>query len=223
MIHVMIVDDHQLFVDALRNLLEDEEGIEVTTIASSPEQALGKLAQKPKVDIVLMDISFQNSEMDGMDTAERIYEEYPHLKVLILTASNNGRFIARMLRQNISGYILKNTAARELVKALNAVKGGDTYYGMDVMKAHMDYVSKMHAYGSDTIHVTKRERQVLQLLVEGKSTQEIGEELHIGEAGVETHRRNLRNKFKVKNTAGLIREAILQDLVDLGSYKNGRR
>ncbi|MEL6255077.1 MAG: response regulator transcription factor [Bacteroidota bacterium] len=219
MIRVMIVDDHQLFVDALRSLLEDEQGIEVTAIASSPKQALGILAQKPQVDIILMDISFHNSEMDGMDVAEKVYEEYPHLKVLILTASNNGRFIARMLRQKISGYMLKNTAARELVKALNTVNGGDTYYGIEVMKAHMDYISKLHAHGAETVHVTKREREVLQLLVAGKSTQEIGEELHIGEAGVETHRRNLRNKFKVKNTAGLIREAILQDLVDIDGFK----
>ena len=215
----MIVDDHQLFVDALRSLLEDEQGIEVTAIASSPEQALGILAQKPQVDIILMDISFHNSEMDGMDVAEKVYEEYPHLKVLILTASNNGRYIARMLRQKISGYMLKNTAARELVKALNTVNSGDTYYGIEVMKAHMDYISKLHAHGAETVHVTKREREVLQLLVEGKSTQQIGEELHIGEAGVETHRRNLRNKFKVKNTAGLIREAILQDLVDVDGFK----
>ena len=219
MIRVMIVDDHQLFVDALRSLLEDEQGIEVTAIASSPEQALGTLAQKPQVDIILMDISFHNSEMDGMDVAEKVYEEYPHLKVLILTASNNGRYIARMLRQKISGYMLKNTAARELVKALDTVNNGDTYYGIEVMKAHMDYISKLHAHGAETVHVTKREREVLQLLVEGKSTQEIGEELHIGEAGVETHRRNLRNKFKVKNTAGLIREAILQDLVDVDGFK----
>ncbi|MEM6799890.1 MAG: response regulator transcription factor [Bacteroidota bacterium] len=219
MIRVMIVDDHQLFVDALRNLLEDEQDIEVVSIASSPEQALEILAQKPQLDVILMDISFQNSEMDGMDTAEKIYEEYPLLKVLILTASNNGRYIARMLRQKISGYMLKNTAAKELVKALNLVHNGETYYGMEVMKAHMDYVSKLHAYGGGTVHVTKRERQVLQLLVAGKSTQEIGEELHIGEAGVETHRRNLRNKFKVKNTAGLIREAILQDLVDVDGFK----
>ncbi|MDW3651755.1 MAG: response regulator transcription factor [Bacteroidia bacterium] len=219
MIRVMIVDDHQLFVDALRSLLEDEQGIEVTAIASSPEQALATLAQKPQVDIILMDISFHNSEMDGMDVAEKVYEEYPHLKVLILTASNNGRYIARMLRQKISGYMLKNTAARELVKALNTVNDGDTYYGIEVMKAHMDYISKLHSHGAETVHVTKREREVLQLLVEGKSTQEIGEELHIGEAGVETHRRNLRNKFKVKNTAGLIREAILQDLVDVDGFK----
>ncbi|MEM8887004.1 MAG: response regulator transcription factor [Bacteroidota bacterium] len=219
MIRVMIVDDHQLFVDALRSLLEDEQDIEVTAIASSPEQALGILAQKPQVDIILMDISFHNSEMDGMDVAEKVYEEYPNYKVLILTASNNGRYIARMLRQKISGYMLKNTAARELVKALNTVHNGDTYYGIEVMKAHMDYISKLHAHGAETVHVTKREREVLQLLVEGKSTQEIGEELHIGEAGVETHRRNLRNKFKVKNTAGLIREAILQDLVDVDGFK----
>ena len=219
MIRVMIVDDHQLFVDALRSLLEDEQDIEVTAIASSPEQALGILAQKPQVDIILMDISFHNSEMDGMDVAEKVYEEYPNYKVLILTASNNGRYIARMLRQKISGYMLKNTAARELVKALNTVNNGDTYYGIEVMKAHMDYISKLHAHGAETVHVTKREREVLQLLVEGKSTQEIGEELHIGEAGVETHRRNLRNKFKVKNTAGLIREAILQDLVDIDGFK----
>jgi len=219
MIRVMIVDDHQLFVDALRSLLEDEQDIEVTAIASSPEQALGILAQKPQVDIILMDISFHNSEMDGMDVAEKVYEEYPDYKVLILTASNNGRYIARMLRQKISGYMLKNTAARELVKALNTVNNGDTYYGIEVMKAHMDYISKLHAHGAETVHVTKREREVLQLLVEGKSTQEIGEELHIGEAGVETHRRNLRNKFKVKNTAGLIREAILQDLVDIDGFK----
>ena len=218
MMRIMIVDDHQLFVDALCSLLEDEQEIAVVAKASSPDQALDLIKQH-RPDIVLMDISFQNADMDGLEAAELIYEHCPSTRVMMLTASDRGRHIARTLRQKISGYMLKNTAAKELVKALRTICRGESYYSVEVMKAHMDYVSMIHQRGGPTVKVTKREQEVLQLIVEELSTGEIGERLNIGEAGVETHRRNLRQKFEVKNTAGLVREAILQDLVDLKKFK----
>ncbi|MEL6670902.1 MAG: response regulator transcription factor [Bacteroidota bacterium] len=216
MIRVLIADDHKLFVDALRTLLEDERDIEVVGIANTATKAL-ELLNSLQVDIVLMDIRFKGEEMDGLSAAELINDDYPMVKVLILTASNQGSYIARMLRQKIAGYMLKDTAARELVKALHAIQKGETYYSVEVMKRHMDHVN---AHSSKPkVKVTRREQEVLQLLVEEYSTSEIGEALSIGEAGVETHRRNLRQKFEVKNTAGLVREAILRDLVDTEKFK----
>ena len=216
MIRIMIVDDHQLFVDALKTMLADEADMEVVATAHEAKRAFQVLGNQ-EVDIVLMDIRLGESQMNGMEAAEHINEHFPTAKVIILTMLKEGKFIARMLKHNISGYMIKHSAGGDLVKALKLISKGETYYSMEVMKAHMDYVRQINVHGP-SVHLTQREQEILQLLVEEYSTTEIGEKLCIGEAGVETHRRNLRKKLKVKNTAGLVREALIRDLVDTGKF-----
>lgn len=213
MIRVMIVDDHQLFTDALKRMLDDEPNMQVMATASTAESALEQLATI-RPDIVLMDIRLNSSGMNGLEAAEYIDQEFPFLKVIILTSLKDGKSISRALKYGIAGYMLKDAAGGELLKALQTVQKGDSYFGMEVMQAHMEYVRKQHKMGMG-IRLTPREKEILQLLVEEYSTAEIGDKLCIGEAGVETHRRNLRRKLGVKNTAGLVREALLNELVDL--------
>jgi DNA-binding NarL/FixJ family response regulator len=213
----MIVDDHQLFTDALRRMLADEADIEVIATASEAELALTQL-EHIRPDIVLMDIRFKAGNMNGLEAAEKIEADFPFIKVILLTSLNKGTFIAKALRLNVGGYLLKDAAGEELLKAVYAVSQGDTFFGVEVMKTHFAYIRKQHQQGTG-IRLTPREREILQLLVEERSTVEIGEQLCIGEAGVETHRRNLRRKLGVKNTAGLVREAILKELIDLEKYQ----
>jgi DNA-binding NarL/FixJ family response regulator len=141
------------------------------------------------------------------------------VKVIILTMFKHGGLVHRLLQHKVGGFMLKDSEANELISAIRRVHKGDTYYSVDIMKALMDYQRQIYIKGPK-IKLTPREREVLQLLVEEYSTSEIGSMLNIGDAGVETHRRNLRNKLDVKNTAGLVREAILRNLVDLEKYQN---
>ncbi|MEM7655113.1 MAG: response regulator transcription factor [Bacteroidota bacterium] len=217
MIRILIADDHQLFSDALGRMLADEPEIEVVGTVSRAQDTFAKI-ESLRPDIVLMDIRFKAGEMDGLAGAEAIDEAFPFVKVILLTSLNRGKSIARALRSQVSGYLLKDAEGDQLLKAVWAVHRGETYYGFEVMKTHLDYVRKQHQQGNG-IRLTGREKEILQLLVEEKSTSEIGDQLCIGEAGVETHRRNLRRKLGVKNTAGLVREAIIKDLVELDHYQ----
>ncbi|MCB0836026.1 MAG: response regulator transcription factor [Bacteroidia bacterium] len=216
-IRLMIVDDLRLFVDALKMMLMDIPGMEVVASCSSAEEAIQTLQEK-KVDIILLDIRLGEDVMNGLDAAEYIYENFPWVKVLMLSMHKKGEYINQTLRNNIAGYLLKDSAAQELVKAVRTIANGGTYFSTEVMQTHMDFTRKQHR-GEEKIKLTPREKEILQLIVEGFSTLEIGEKLCVGEAGIETHRRNLRHKLKVNNTAGLVREAILQNLVDTDNLK----
>ena len=217
MIRIMIVDDLRLFVDALKTMLMDEPGMEVVASCSSAEEAILEL-ESTTVDVVLMDIRLGQDVMNGLEAAEHIYDHYPEVKVLMLSMHKKGEYINQMLQNNIAGYMLKDSAGKELVQAVHVINKGGTYYSTEVMRTHMDFTRKQHQ-GGNVIRLTKREKEILQLIVEGLSSLEISDKLCVGEAGIETHRRNLRHKLKVNNTAGLVREAILKNLVDVDNLR----
>lgn len=218
-VRILIVDDHQVFTEALSIMFEDDPDIDVVGTANTSQRALSIMADKgAMINVVIMDIRLKGSDMNGLEAAEYIYDHYPTAKVLLLTMMQDGKLAARALQQNIAGYMLKDDAGADLRKAILKVYKGETFYSPDIMKAHMDYVRDLHISGGP-LRLTPREREVLQLLVEEYSTSEIGQMLKIGEAGVETHRRNLRNKLDVKNTAGLVREALRRNLIDLDKLR----
>jgi len=216
MIKVLIVDDHRIFVDALCAMFAEDRDIEVVGTATDSAQALSKL-EKGGVDIALMDIRMPKSEMDGMELAEYIYEHFPQVRVILLSSHQEGKIISRAINSSISGYMIKNAAGMELKKAINDVSQGDTFYSVEIMKSHMDYMRKQGSE-NEGVKLTRREKEVLQFIVEEFNTMEIGQKLGIGEAGIETHRRNIRHKLGVRNTAGMVREAVIRNLVDLSKY-----
>ncbi|MEO0900375.1 MAG: response regulator transcription factor [Bacteroidota bacterium] len=218
MIRLLIVDDHQLFASSLQLLLEDEEHYEVVGTAPHPEAAIELLSQL-EVDIVLMDVRMGENHMDGIEATAYLNEHFPSIKVIVITMFKHGALVHQLLQHKVSGFMLKDSDAGELIDAIAKVHRGETYYSVEIMKSLMDYQRQLYIKGPG-IKLTPREREVLQLLVEEYSTSEIGGILDIGPTGVETHRRNLRNKLDVKNTAGLVREAILRNLVDLEKFKN---
>ncbi|MCI4667184.1 MAG: response regulator transcription factor [Bacteroidia bacterium] len=217
MIRIFIVDDHQIFASSLHHLLEEEEDFEVVGTATHPEEAF-KLMESKEVDVVLMDIRMGEDHMDGIEGTTYLNEHFPTVKVIILTMFNHGALIHQLLQQQVGGFLLKDSDVNDLIKAIKKVSKGETYYSVEIMKTLMDYQRQLYIKGPN-VKLTPRERQVLQLLVEEYSTSEIGGILNIGDTGVETHRRNLRNKLDVKNTAGLVREAILRKLVDLNKFQ----
>ncbi len=217
MIRLFIVDDHKLFANSLHHLLEEEEDLQVVGTAHHPEEAF-KILEKKSVDLLLMDVRMGEQHMDGVAGTEYVNEHFPEIKVVILTMFKHGALVHKLLQHKVAGFLLKDSNAAELLQAIRRISMGETFYSVEIMKALMDYQREIYIKGPK-VKLTPRETEVLQLLVEEYSTSEIGRILEIGDAGVETHRRNLRNKLDVKNTAGLVREAILRNLVDLGKFQ----
>jgi DNA-binding NarL/FixJ family response regulator len=209
-INVAIVDDHQLVIDGLRSLLENESGFQFKAHALNGEEAL-KLAANLKIDVFLMDIDMP--VMSGIDATKRLKAEYPHIKVIILTMHDEKSIIKMLMDIGADGYLLKNSNREELVLAIRNVASGKKHFSSDVTMSLLQPDEPKHQ-GDDLKELTEREIEILKLIAEGLSNKEIGEKLFISHRTVDTHRTNLMKKLEVHNIAGLIRFAIKNGLVE---------
>ena len=210
---VLLADDHRMMRDGLRAVLE-KDGIEVVGEAANGREAMAQaLALAP--DVVVMDIAMP--ELNGIDAARRIAAELPRTKVLALSMSADRRYVMAMLEAGASGYLLKNAASDELLRALEAVMRGETYLSPSIAG---DVVGRAIVQGSPSSlraekQLTPRERQVLQLLAEGKSSKEIAAALQIALPTVETHRRQLTAKLNLRTIAELTKYAIREGITSV--------
>lgn len=205
MIRVVIADDHQIVLDGLKTLLDQEDNIKTIGEATDGYEVLRILDQN-EVDIAVLDIEMPR--LDGIETAKKIKEEYPDVKVLILSMYNNEEFIKNLIQTGVSGYILKNRGKEELIKAVNHVAMGGEYFGEAVTQTIMSSLKKPKKDLTEQMQLTRREVEVLKLIAEGLSSPQIGEKLFIEPSTVDTHRRNLIDKTGVPNSKALIRYAI---------------
>ena len=203
MIRILLADDHKMIIDGLQSMLASVEEIEVVGEAFTGTEVLKKVKQN-QVDIILMDINMP--ELDGILTTQKVKKEYPETKVLILTMYNKPEFIRNLLEAGASGYILKNTGREELLEAIKQISNGQNYFGREVTKTVME--SLRGTPRNTTFNLTKREKEVLRLIVQECTTSEIADQLFISTHTVETHRKNLLSKLNVKNTAGLVKYAL---------------
>jgi DNA-binding NarL/FixJ family response regulator len=213
MIRVLIVDDHAILRDGIRSILESQEDIIVVGEAGNGEEAL-EFVSKLMPDIVLMDISMPKT--NGLEATRLIKEQFPQVKVLILTQHDNREYIAPALGAGASGYVLKRSGRREMLNALRQVyEQGAFLTGNVTQEVLREYSKNGHNKKEADQHLTDRERQVLHLIVEGKSNKEIALELGISPKTVSVHRTNLMLKLDVQNTVELIRYATSNPLVSL--------
>ena len=151
--------------------------------------------------------------MDGIETTRTILREFPHIKVLALSMHDDESHIINMIQEGASGYILKTTGQGELTKALRLVAQGQNYFTKEASEVMLAYISqKHHVRRKDQDVLTKREREVLQLIAAEHTNQEIAQRLCLSPRTVDTHRRNLLQKLDVKNTAGLVKYALSHEL-----------
>lgn len=213
LINILIVDDHKIVRDGIISSLKNFENLNVVGEASNGKAVLDLLARKP-VDVVLMDISME--DMDGIEATGIIRNNYPDAKILALTMHEDESHIVRMLKAGAMGYILKNVSMDGLIKAIQTVARGEAYFSRKVSDTIMArFVSAKTAKKSTGFdHLTKREKEILKLIAEGLTNHEIAERLFISSRTVDTHRRNLIQKLQVKNTAGLVRMAIKNGIVE---------
>lgn len=217
MIKVLIVDDHQILRDGIKALIGSKKNISVIGECEDGSE-VEDFVSKNMPDVILMDIKMTG--MNGIDTTKELIQKYPEIKILALSMHNEEQYIVSMLKAGASGYVLKNTNEKELITAIEKVNMGEIFYSLEVANVMMSkYMNKtVKKYSSNfkiTVDdLTRREKEIIKLISNENTNQEIAEKLQISARTVDTHRRNLLHKLGVKNTAGLVKFAVLNNLVD---------
>jgi DNA-binding NarL/FixJ family response regulator len=213
-IRVLIVDDHAILRDGIRSLLERQDGITVIAEASNGREALARVEEFTP-DIVLMDVAMP--VMDGLEATRRLKETHPEVRVLILTQHDSQEYVAPSLQAGASGYVLKRSGGREVVMAIRHVHEEGAFLEPGVTHHLLRDYAASEDEKSDRPSLTERERQVLELVVEGKSNKEIARALVISPKTVSVHRSNIMGKLGVHNSAELVRYVIEHNLLDLNA------
>ena len=208
----MIVDDHQMFIDGVKSLLRKEKQFEFIAEANTGEDALRLLSEQVP-DILISDISMPG--MSGKELVQAIKKEYPGVKILVLSMHNEADVISDIMYMEAEGYILKNIGKQELVTALQKLSDGGTHYSDEVLLSLMRKVKKENKKEKETITLSDREIEIVKLIAQEFSNEEIAEKLFLSKRTVETHRKNIHQKTGIKTVVGLIKFAIRNDLVEL--------
>jgi DNA-binding NarL/FixJ family response regulator len=210
-IKLLIADDHQLLLDGISSLFRDEDSITIVGKASDGHEVL-QIVEKQDVDICLLDISMPG--MDGIETARSLKEKNPNVKVIILTTYNDREIVEELIDIGVSGYILKNATKQELLEAINRVYHDGMYFSNEVQQSLMENYVKLNRQkrSPQTIVLTQREKEILQLLSKEYTNEKIAAELNISYRTVETHRKNLMHKTNAHNLAGLLKYGYQNDL-----------
>jgi DNA-binding NarL/FixJ family response regulator len=214
-IKIMIVDDHQLIRDGIKASLSGEASIEVVAEAASASEALAQLCSQPDIQVVVMDISLGEGA-DGIKATQQISQQYKQVHVLAISMHDEEAHVLNMLKAGAIGYMLKEQGMSDLVTAIRTVALGESYFSKAVSDTLMQqFVRKKQGKASRLAALTPREKQILKMIAEEYTNQEIADQLFISPRTVDTHRRNLILKLNVKNTAGLVRYALSHHLIDL--------
>ena len=212
-IKILIVDDHRIIRDGLKSLLLDEKDMVIVAEAENGNQAI-KMVAMQKIDVALMDI--QMDEMNGITATQIIKEKFPQTKVLALSMFSDFGYISKMLKAGATGYILKNADKTELTEAVRKVAKGESYFSFAVNEKILDKLrgKKQEPSSNQHIQLSDREKEILKLIAEGLINKEIALKVSLSPLTVDTHRKNLLRKLNVKNTAGLVRYAMENGLLE---------
>jgi two-component system, NarL family, response regulator NreC len=214
-IRILLADDHQIVRDGLRALLEKEQDVEVVAEAANGRDAV-RLALSLKPTVVLIDVSMP--DLNGVEATRQIVESLPTVKVIALSMHSDKRYVGAMLKAGASGYLLKDLAFDEVIRAIAAVTQNQVYLSRGVVGLVVeDYVQHLSSeeVEAGTPSLTPREREILQLIAEGRSTKEIALTLHISIKTVETHRRQLMDRLDIHSVAELTKYAVRHGLTSL--------
>jgi DNA-binding NarL/FixJ family response regulator len=211
---VLLVDDHKIIRDGLRAVLEKESEIRVVGEAADGHEAIA-VARSTRPDVIVMDVSMRG--LNGIDATSRILSELPESKVIGLSMNADRRYVLAMLGAGAVGYVLKDAAADELLRAIHTVAAGQTFLSPEITGIVVARAVKAELPAeSPGGTLSTREREVLQLLAEGYTSKDIGAELHIAISTVETHRRQIMGKLKLRSVAELTKYAVREGLTPLG-------
>lgn len=210
-INLLIADDHTMFLQGIVSLLEQESEIDIVGKANNGIEALNIIKQEA-IDLIILDISMP--EMDGIELSKILKKEYPEIKILVLSTHSNVNIISRLIRIGVNGYLLKNAEKSELLEAIYSIIEGNNYFSEETEEKYLANQFKIEKQVSTLTELSSREKEILVLIAHEYNTAEIAEKTFISLNTVNTHRRNLLSKLNAKNTAGLVKYAVENGLVD---------
>jgi DNA-binding NarL/FixJ family response regulator len=209
---ILLVDDHMVVREGLRALLATEPDLEVVGEAETGRQAVD-LARQLRPNLVVMDIVMPS--LNGLEATRQITKNAPSCKVLILSSYSDDEYVQRLTEVGATGYLIKHTAADELLNAIREIEKGNTVYSPAIARQLRDHHAGKPAQRND--HLTGREAEVLQLVAEGQPSKQIASELGINIKTVEKHRQQVMNKLSIHDVAGLTRYAIAKGIIKSGA------
>jgi two-component system, NarL family, response regulator NreC len=212
-IRILLADDHQLMRSGVRLMLEREPDISVVGEASDGREAVS-LVKTLKPEVVVMDIGMPN--LNGIEAAHQMTQENPALAIVIVSMHSDESYVLRALKAGARGYLLKDSAEADLIKAIHVVYAGKSFFSPAVSKVLLDdYVRKLRRSGTEDAYdlLTPREREILQLIAEGKSNKDIANLLNLSVYTVESHRSNLMGKLNLRGLPELILYAVRRGII----------
>jgi len=211
MVNIVLVDDHVLVRDGIKALLEEEEGVSVIGEASDGFDAL-ELLKHQQPDLLIVDIKMP--KMNGIELVRAVKKNYTQIKTLMLSMHNSEEYVLNSIEAGADGYLLKGANKLEFLKALHAVASGSKYFSGDISSIIVNNLTKSKSKNTvlkkaddNPFQLTKREKQILKLILKGKSNREIASELEVSKRTTEVHRFNLMKKLEVKNLMELSQKA----------------
>jgi len=213
-IKIIIVDEHRILREGLSTLIAKQSDMEIIGEATDGREAL-QLLEKLMPDLILMDVTMPN--LNGIEATRKIKSKNPEIEIIALSLHSDRRYVLGMIDAGASGYLLKECAFEELVRAINTVMAKKKYLSPGISDILIEEYVKKTTQDKPTIYskLTPREREILQLIAEGKNTKEIARYLFISVKTVETHRRHIKKKLKVQSVAELTKIAIREGLTVL--------
>lgn len=211
-INLLIADDHTMFLQGIVSLLEQEPEINIVGKANNGIESLNIISTEEAIDLIILDISMP--EMDGIELSKILKKEYPEIKILVVSTHSNVNIISRLIRIGVNGYLLKNAEKSELLEAIYSIIEGNNYFSEETEEKYLANQFKIEKQVSTLTELSSREKEILILIAHEYNTAEIAEKTFISLNTVNTHRRNLLSKLNAKNTAGLVKYAVENGLVD---------
>jgi two-component system response regulator NreC len=209
-IRIILADDHAILRHGLGKLIQQEENMEIIAQTGDGHSTI-ELTRELSPDIIIMDIGMP--DLNGIDATRKITRDFPNVKIIGLSMHSGKKFISEMLKAGASGYLLKDCAFEELITAIKTVSEGKTYLSPSISDVIVEnYIRPSDEQNSAFSLLSQREREVLQLLAEGKTTKQIGMTLYISSKTVEGHRLRIMSKLKIDNVANLTKYAIREGL-----------
>lgn len=215
MIKIIIADDHQIVIDGIKLMFSTEDDLTCVAEANNGQEVLDVL-KEVEADVLVLDIDMPI--LNGIETSKQLQQSHPDLKIVALSMLSEVSLIKMILKYGAKGFLLKNAGKDEVLEAIRTIHRGKKYFSADVSEIVMNSFSKNNTSTKTKTNpfpkLSRREKQVLALIVDEFTTSEIAEKLFIGFGTVETHRRNLLMKLGARNTAGLVRACLEYDLLN---------
>lgn len=215
-INILLVDDHQIIRDGIKLMLQDSEFIQIKEEASSVAEALDILERKNDISLVISDISLP--KQDGLDLLKKVKKQHTDVRFMFLSMFIEEHYALQAVEYGADGYLPKDVSVSTLVNAIKTIHGGDIYYDRKIsdliIKAFINKNIRRYGIGESNRALTKREKEILSLVIDGISNAIIAEKLDISVRTVENHRANILRKVGVKNTAELVRYTLQHDVLN---------